>query len=426
LFNGWHDSLEGVDCRFGLAADGVVRCLPSVSTIEYADAACTKPVVVGSPSCSSDVPRYATPDVSFDACHPVGLELHSVGASLGMGTSYRLGPDGCMQQGQVPQFAVGEIVDPTRFVAQKTRAKEERGGGLAVTVVTADDGAKEIVEFVDDARGVCIPQGVGTALVDTALPCIAGLGFEGKLNLLYSDASCTTFAPAFFNDQTCTGAPPAAIVTQTQLGTCSFEYTLHLPGPPIDAPLYSKGATCAAPTFADFTQYELGPVAKSTDFPILQATKLGTGQLRALYWGDSKDRPLSPQSFVDSANGSSCSLVSLASDPGTIRCLSDSYLQEDAVPLVYADAACTVPGFFAATGPCAGSTPPTVVSDITFNCSAVGRLTKLDALVAHSGPIYEKTTGTCLEKALPPDTTAYELGAPIPFESLPLITTRTE
>ena len=44
-FLGWHDAMRGDDCAFGLAADGQLRCLPTVTAYVddlFADNGCTQ------------------------------------------------------------------------------------------------------------------------------------------------------------------------------------------------------------------------------------------------------------------------------------------------------------------------------------------------------------------------------------------------
>ena len=54
-FLGWRDAVNGIDCTYGLAADGSWRCLPAgpLAGTFFADAACTRPLVAIPKGCSA-------------------------------------------------------------------------------------------------------------------------------------------------------------------------------------------------------------------------------------------------------------------------------------------------------------------------------------------------------------------------------------
>jgi hypothetical protein len=74
-FVGWFDRARGDNCAFGLAGDGVVRCLPSdiVEARFFADAACTlRMAVVGrrSPAAQEPVARQGAPAEQYGCSAP--------------------------------------------------------------------------------------------------------------------------------------------------------------------------------------------------------------------------------------------------------------------------------------------------------------------------------------------------------------------
>ena len=66
-FIGWHDAMLDSDCRFALAADGAIRCIPLAAAFAvgyFTDAGCTQPLVVAPRDCGQ--PTYAV--VTLGGC----------------------------------------------------------------------------------------------------------------------------------------------------------------------------------------------------------------------------------------------------------------------------------------------------------------------------------------------------------------------
>lgn len=87
-FVGWHDSLTGVDCEYGTASDGMMRCLPTGGQLAgYADAACTQAVASVPKGCAA--PAFAKqPTPPVNGCGPTTLHLYTVSpAAIAMGPS---------------------------------------------------------------------------------------------------------------------------------------------------------------------------------------------------------------------------------------------------------------------------------------------------------------------------------------------------
>jgi hypothetical protein len=114
----WHDTRLDVDCTFGVAADGVPRCLASQWTgdlpgaVLFADAGCTMPVVVLSVSgCGGELPRYVTR--SGDACnstqHVFPIEQRIIPVSNTLYMHPAADPTTCMPTRLRPPFDVFEL-----------------------------------------------------------------------------------------------------------------------------------------------------------------------------------------------------------------------------------------------------------------------------------------------------------------------------
>ncbi len=68
---GWRDTTLDLDCEFGKASDGQMRCLPLAAPVAYyRDSACTEPVVYS---------RCGKPDYASQAVNGCGARILSVG-----------------------------------------------------------------------------------------------------------------------------------------------------------------------------------------------------------------------------------------------------------------------------------------------------------------------------------------------------------
>jgi hypothetical protein len=100
-FAGWHDSQLDLDCYFGVAADGVDRCLPYSAGLlptYYSDAACTKLLgMAGKPPQGCPTPAIAKHIArSADSCGGAALRIYQVGAQVTPQSVYMLSGSNCV------------------------------------------------------------------------------------------------------------------------------------------------------------------------------------------------------------------------------------------------------------------------------------------------------------------------------------------
>jgi hypothetical protein len=119
-FGGWYDSERGADCMFLPAADGRVRCLPSLASGgHFADPSCTQALVYFY-SCArapSEV-SVATSPGDGSMCRPAGWHVHSVGTAHEAKVFTRSG-ERCVESQRQSMFAyhrLGPEIPPSAFV----------------------------------------------------------------------------------------------------------------------------------------------------------------------------------------------------------------------------------------------------------------------------------------------------------------------
>ncbi len=119
---GWYDSQRGEACGFGVAEDGVTRCLPGssggyVTGTSFADPGCTQEVVAVGSACGGSVPTYVTRLLS-GACVP-GAAIYQIGASFVGATYYVKSGASCVSVSSAGStlFYVGADVPPSSFVS---------------------------------------------------------------------------------------------------------------------------------------------------------------------------------------------------------------------------------------------------------------------------------------------------------------------
>jgi hypothetical protein len=117
--SGWHDTTLNIDCSFGLAADGMTRCVPTdvadAITLRFGDAACTIPVAYYNNSCGGSVPSYVR-QFGEGTCPSTGDHYFAVG--MPYTTVYFQSGSSCVAQAadQFPSYyAIGSEVPPSTF-----------------------------------------------------------------------------------------------------------------------------------------------------------------------------------------------------------------------------------------------------------------------------------------------------------------------
>ena len=381
-FDGWYDTQLQTPCTFQPATDGVRRCVPMAHIVYgptlYLDAACSAPVtdyvdptvaapffatqgskVVAPPAgCGADLLATGAYDEHLVAAWRVGPE--QPGAAT---TFYRDDSGACIDRlvssGPIHPL---EPVAAAQLVAA-TKSVEARGPSMAVEVLSADDGTKEIGRTFDTTLG---------------RPC-----FPSWVYFVTDDYRCyaSTAEPPVGLPQGCGNGAVAACADEIALvgGVCgpSF-YNL-------------AAAACGPSSGTGFQFHELGAPFDPQRFPSLTSDLVGTGRLRLVITRPSDDdRALfvnpsyfaaqdryTPGPFFDTERQLPCDPATF--EDGTIRCLTyDALWAEN-----YSDPACSNPIAAQPTAPppCA-TTAPQPAPQLAFQNS--GRLYTLGALVARS------------------------------------------
>lgn len=123
-FVGWHDSQLNLDCGFGKAADGAMRCLPSASPgILFSDSSCQSPIFLNTKGCAP--PAYVAQTIpSAAACAPSGgTRILKIGTIYNGTDAYLGSPSSCTSaSGVLPSYRMtsdlytaGSEVDATMF-----------------------------------------------------------------------------------------------------------------------------------------------------------------------------------------------------------------------------------------------------------------------------------------------------------------------
>lgn len=405
LFGGWHDTELDLDCGFRLMDDGVWRCVPfSQGITGFADAACTQPIVVDFTDASCDPPARALELIDPGGCRQ-GSRMIGVGARLGDGPLFLRAARGCVDYsalGPYQRFAAGAPLDASGFVTA-TSAVEARGGGLAVTALTADDGARQLVEMIDPRRGPCSSI---YDLTPTDFVCVANIGFEGGPFGFFVDDTCANDVPALY--PACADRLPGAVTTSDGL---------HLPGARIPGPVHEdQGGTCALAE--DKAAYEIGPRLMIGDLPAIAESLVGEGRLTARYYADVHGRPLEPTGMYDTAEESRCDVVVAG---GTLRCLPWSVTDWSEPATLFADPACTVRVIALEFG---------FLERVAWMepwCGGHREIETLRDVIEHTSALYESLApGSCTSAVREPDLRYFADAEEIPFDTLPLITLRSE
>ena len=121
MVNGTFDSTLGENCVFALAADGVLRCLPTSIALArdpyFSDAACTSPAAL-TYDCAPAPHYLVTENASTCPVPSIGPAFYYPGG--GSTTAYVNGGAGCMRNSVVSgitYYALGPAVSASTFAA---------------------------------------------------------------------------------------------------------------------------------------------------------------------------------------------------------------------------------------------------------------------------------------------------------------------
>lgn len=438
VFQEWFDSELETSCGFNTASDGVSRCLPAVGAeVLYGDAACTELVVAQYPGCGGPPPAYGhlTEFAPVDECGAtqlIGTAVYRVGATLGVGSTYRKGADGtcALDTDTNERFAATSEIDPTTFVAETELRVEDRGDGLGRRVRVADDGSIATVDFVDlETDASCFPFQITTDSGNVrACTSNYAIAIEGaSTTAVFSDSACTSPAPY---------VPPCVvptIIAKYLLQQCQpVEMTLHEVGDEISALYQVVEEACVAAPEAGVS-YAVGAELDPTTLPNVEEVELGGGRVRARVDADQDGRPMSLYgTLIDSNTGATCNAMRFEGDAsGISRCLPNSVGYVDQNLSTFVDPECTEGLYIHDPGVCDTDAPT-----IAYRATSEPCATFYEAIVglsAFSGStVYVVgAPGTCVATPIAnvvtsPTAVALRVGDEVPLEDFPAITTRVE
>ncbi len=363
----WYDDEFESRCSFGMASDGVERCLPeqygeaSAAGVIYLDAACSERIFHASddPCRAAIPPRYFTEYDRIDVeCAAATYRVWSVGDRIVSNSAFRLNSDGTCTPVWTSDpadwpalYAFGEEIAPETFVA--VESQEAVGERIQTVRRTTSDGAVDhaALGFDVDMNTTCYALRAGDAQWRCApVP---------STNLSYSDAACSE-ALASTKTTTCAMTSLELFGSQTvypysETGGCGSPELTHFyePGDPDAAVTLTEAyrvnqgdnERCLGPYESTATVTPPGPaippealLAGTRETAPCAPGRLGGSRLSALgtHW---EDGSVFDVAFFDPEMDDICR-VTLAED-GVPRCLPYGVGARSGGR--FADAACTVP-----------------------------------------------------------------------------------
>ncbi len=387
----WVDTKLGVRCAFERASDGALRCLPRTSgpvwhcpelvaaPLTAEDAAC--PEVF--PALPNEAEYRAT--YASDVCSSTKTILH---AGAPVTPSGRCKESPAMRPGTYELREVTRVT-PSELVAA-TLVTEKRGA-LAVSVLVADDGAREVRGIVDPSAGeeCAPPHGEDSG------PCTSRIAYVGS----ELDATCArsvAVAGPVCNDR----PPPRAVAHYTDCGV-----ELLQPGRRLDVSEVhrrSRTGECGLAPMEGRAFYEVVGPLPSGVFPDVSTAWIGHGRIAVRVWATTGGERLTASGFVDTQLGEPCEGYPIE---GVLRCIPS----RATFAHLYADEHCTVPlvSIDDTAGGC-GAKPTLALRrlDCGHAVHAVG--------ARYDGPVFAIGSDELCARATTHPTTAYfQLGARI-------------
>jgi hypothetical protein len=192
----WFDTQLGVDCMFGVAEDGVRRCLPvDRDPVQegYLDDACT---VVGY-GYTLALARYRTSPTGSAGCVDQKYRVRRIVAPIATPTMI-YGPNGTgapctgrVNAGADAHWGTAEILPPSMFVGSKSMVIAG-AGGLSIVATVADDGAVERVGLLNTARN----ETCGATYLGTEFRCLPDVMQSYAQPFYFTDSACKIATPA--------------------------------------------------------------------------------------------------------------------------------------------------------------------------------------------------------------------------------------
>jgi hypothetical protein len=342
----WYDTETGDRCVFRKGADGIERCFPEFGhndNTDFLDSSCTKPVLVTSNlGCEDNAPYHylSVGPYSGSGC---GSVTYRLGDPIPAGIPlYSNGADQCVRSGTSTSTVWPlEKVPPETFVAVQRVSRPTRPN-MDAWVRQGADGSWEVIGFYDPVRKTpCSGLGADVSS-DACVPDWVEPAYT------FGDASCTRRV-AIASPVVCGASEVSAVlefggtddscsVTKTIQGLWQVEAGRT-------AQLYDQDPfsnSCTRSGLGRVTTYPVGGAIDVASLPRLQVIRVGTGALRASFYGFD-GVPFFPASgtapFTEAASGDACTPYPFAD--GTWRCVPSTFPRVADYDLYYQSADCT-------------------------------------------------------------------------------------
>jgi hypothetical protein len=380
-FERLYDQELEVPCKAGKLENGRWYCLPQLpdglTFLGYADEDCESPVYELRAGCS-DVPQYVTQAVN--GCSS-SFEVQVLAPASAAGSLYARTGESCNPSGssyaKATSLVASGLAGPDDFVELKREAAPTRGA-LSVLLERGADGSQAATQLVDVTSGfVC------DAAFDLA------------------PASCRPTRRAFpiglFDDDACTmprnyayASTPAACDEVDVIESDGY----FLPGEEVTAEVWTKlTGECESRTQHPFLRHlrEIGAKFEG-ELGQYDSSRSGEGRLAVPLLSESST-PLVPARvpYFDQERQRDCEPKVV---DGSLRCLPAGFDLREINPDLtrYADALCTQPLFYCATGNCLNE----VYYDATQQDACTGSPTypgMRRLLAPVTGTVYQKEPG---------------------------------
>jgi hypothetical protein len=427
LFKTWHDTQLDTDCAFGLAEDGKVRCVPTVSlTTSYSDAGCTKPLLNATPC--NGTPKFVGIGSSI-GCPTQGPAIYRLGPKLAAAPAmaYQMKDTACtavMQSGD-GDFYEGIAKVDAQTLVEGTTTREKRSSALSVDVLRGADGSIETQGIVQTPAGY--DCSLYLPFIDIPQRCWPqNVAYQ---EVFFSDSACQTsvaFKPGY--GTYCSENPSSVEVEPSTPPKCISQAVPAFAeiGAKSPGSVYRKDGAqgmCMAnpPVEPSSTFWTIGAAIPTTSFAELATKEEGTGPVLVRAITAATGERLRSGVFFDTARKATCR-PERAGD-GQLRCLpftdggSQAYSFTDEMckePILALGSGCTAPSIVETDLP-----DPTSCAGFTrfYN---VGQRSTASVIYTHNGDMCQMT-GAPL-----PDTDYYATTGEIPPSTFPAITTTVE
>lgn len=403
----WDSELE-LACEYDTAADGQMRCLPSVIDVVYfTDSGCASPIMAIQDGARCQ-PEYGRVRVGN---RPI-FRRTDTPAVLSSMLYYRT-DSGCMGS-FVPSgetYWVAEEVPSARFVRGQFE-DDAREGGVVARFLEGDDGSRILFETLDQVSGSScdLEHEPGRCMPQSRTPAHH-----------FRDAACTQSIA----DVTDSSGVGLLYITQRDADSCPLQDTYYMVGGVRDVAgtRYYRNAAgmCVSQGVTAARQHrDLGAVVPLTSFPATQQAESGAGRLRARRTVDGAGAPLAyARAFWDTERDRECSPGRFPD--GSYRCVPDD--RGVLVDLYFADAACaeTPLGIYQC------STPGAFIVDLdsaATSCDATGAQ-NFTAFYERGAPYeadayyFENHLGACEARPRQPGIAYYRPGDEVASSDLP-------